>query len=369
MKKMLKVLLIIICIIIAIIVFALIFIKLHKPFGGTSTKKDKEDYAKRSTIFKDGKFVNTGKFTIMSEWNDPYKDRTTGKGTKPSEELPYKDYKYQEAKDEDVFITWFGHSSILMQINGKNILVDPIFEDIASPVSFIGSKRFSHVPVKISDLPKIDVILLTHDHYDHESYKTLTSLEDKTTKYIVPLGIDKDLEKFGINKNKIKNMAWWEEEKIDDLLIACTPSRHYSGRYMLDSNETLWSSWIIKTDNYTIFDSGDTGYGDHFKEIYEKYGEVDLAIFDAAQYDERWHDVHMFPEEAVNSAMELHAKLSMVQHYGAFVLANHSWDEPADRFTRFAKEKNIEYITPILGETVDLNNYKNYQTEWWKEIK
>ena len=181
MKKMIKVLLIVLLIIVCIIVFALIFIKIHKPFGASPNKKDFEDYAKRSEIFKDGKFVNTGNFTVMSSWNDPYKDRTTGKGLKPESEIPYVDYKYTE-NNSDVLITWFGHSSVLIQIGGKNILVDPIFEELASPVSFTGSHRYSHIPVKIEDLPQIDVILLTHDHYDHVSYKTLTSLENKTKK-------------------------------------------------------------------------------------------------------------------------------------------------------------------------------------------
>lgn len=368
-KKIMKILLIILAVVAIFVLFAYLFIKLYKPFGASPTKKDWKDYEKRSENFKNGKFSNTGSFTLMSNWDDPYKDRTTGKGKTPKDDLPYIKYEYKEASKDEVLITWFGHSSVLIQIHGLNILVDPIFEEIASPVSFIGTKRYSKVPVNIEDLPKIDVILLTHDHYDHESYKTLTSLEAKTAKYIVPLGIDKDLEKFGIDKSKIKNMAWWEETNIEGLTIACTPSRHYSGRYIFDQSDSLWSSWILKDENYTIFDSGDTGYGDHFKEISEKYGEIDFALLDSAQYDGRWHNVHMFPEEAGKASIDLNSKLTMVQHYGAFVLSNHSWDDPVDRFTRYAKENNIEYVTPILGETFNIKEYKNYQNEWWKNIK
>lgn len=254
-------------------------------------------------------------------------------------------------------------------MHGLNILVDPIFDNIASPVSLVGSKRYSKVPVKIEDLPKIDVVILSHNHYDHVAYNTIMSLENKVTKFIVPLGVDKALEKFGISKSKIENMAWWEEKNIDGLTIACTPARHFSGRYLLDQDATLWASWVLKDENNTIFDSGDTGYGDQFKEIYEKYGEIDFAFLDGSQYNERWHDVHMFPEEAVQATMDLNSKVSMVGHYGAFVLASHAWDDPVDRFTRFAKENNVNYITPILGETVNLNNYTDYQKEWWKEIK
>ena len=183
------------------------------------------------------------------------------------------------------------------------------------------------------------------------------------------MGIEKDLEKFGIDKNKFENIAWWEEIKIDNVLIASTPAQHYSGRYILDSNKSLWTSWIIKTDKYTIFDSGDTGYGEHFKKISQKYGDIDLALLDSGQYSESWHEVHMFPEEAVDVAKDLNAKIAMPIHYGAFVLSNHSWDDPVERFVRYAKENNVKYITPILGETVNLEEYTNYEQEWWKDIK
>lgn len=369
MKKMYKVLIIISIIIISIVIFAFLFIKLYKPFGSSPNKKDKEDYAKRSEIFTNGKFKNPGNFTIMSKWNDPYKDRTDNKGSTPSDKVPVKKYKYIENKESDVLITWFGHSSILIQMHGLNILIDPIFDDRSSPVSFIGPKRYSDVPVSIKDLPNIDLVLLTHDHYDHVSYKTLTSLESKVDKFLVPLGIDKDLEKFGITASKIENMAWWEEKNINGLLIACTPARHFSGRYIFDSNDTLWSSWILKDKNYTIFDSGDGGYYSHFKEIKEKYGSVDLAILDGSQYSESWHDVHMFPEEAVNASLDLEAKVTLLDHYGAYSLSDNSWDDPVNRFTISAKENNVEYMTPLIGETVNLKNYKNYQDEWWKNIK
>ena len=368
MKKVWKVLFIILIIVVLIAIFAFAFIKLYKPFGASPNKKDKEDYEKRSEIFKDGKFQNTGNFTVMGSFSDPYKDRTDNKGQIPVDEVPIKKFKYDKAESDDVLITWFGHSSILIQMHNMNILVDPIFDKITSPVSFIGPKRYSKVPLDIDDLPQIDVLLLTHDHYDHVSYKTLTSLDNKVKQYLVPLGIDKDLEKFGIDKNKIKNKAWWEEEIINGLTIACTPSRHFSGRYMFDSDDTLWSSWILKDENHTIFDSGDGGYGDHFKAIKEKYGDINLAILDGSQYDESWHDVHMFPEEAVEASIDLDAEVTFLDHYGAYSLSNHSWDDPVNRFTIQAKEKNIEYMTPLIGETVNLKDYNNYKTEWWKEI-
>jgi len=249
-------------------------------------------------------------------------------------------------------------------MHGLNILIDPIFSDRSSPVSFIGPKRFSELPAKVSDLPDIDVVVLTHDHYDHVDYKTLKQLNSKVKKYVVPLGIEKDLEKFGIKKDKITNMAWWEEIDVDGLTIACTPSRHFSGRYILDTGQALWAGFIFKDENNTIFDSGDGGYGDHFKEIKEKYGDID-----SAQYNTEWHNVHMFPEEAVEAAKDLNASIAMPVHWGAFVLSSHSWDDPVSRFTRRAKEEHVEYMSPKLGQTVNLMNYDQYQEEWWKDIE
>lgn len=369
MKKLMKILLIILIIILVLLVSAVAFLKFYKPFGASPSKNDKADYAKRADNFDGDKFYNPDKFNMYTNWEDPYKNRTTGKGSTPSDELPYVEYEYTKPeKEDDVLITWFGHSTVLIQMHGLNILVDPIFDDIASPVSFAGPKRFSKLPAKISDLPDIDVVLLTHDHYDHVSYDTLKKLNGTTKRFIVPLGIDKDLEKFGIDKDKITNMAWWEELNIDGLTIGCTPSRHFSGRYILDSNDTLWSSWILKDEYNTIFDSGDTGYSQHFTEISEKYGDVTLALLDASQYNEKWHDVHMFPEESVRAALQMNAKIGMVVHNSAFVLSNHSWDDPLDRFTRYALENNLEYMQPKLGQTVNIKDYKDYQEKWWEDI-
>ena len=369
MDRLIKILLVIIVIIICLVIFGYLFIKLYKPFGASPNKKDKEDYSKRSEIFIDGKFKNTGDFKNMSSWNDPYKDRKDNKGTIPTDEIPIKEYKYIESKKNEILFTWFGHSTVLIQMHGMNILVDPIFDEYASPVSFLGPKRYSKLPLNIDDLPKIDIVLLTHDHYDHVSYKTLTKLDGKVDKYLVPLGIDKDLVKFGIKKNKIENIAWWEEKNFDGLLVACTPSRHFSGRYLFDSNDTLWSSWILKDEYNTIFDSGDGGYGEHFKEIKDKYGNIDFAIIEGAQYSEKWHDVHMFPEETVQASIDLGSKITFLDHYGAYCLSDHSWDDPINRFVIEAKNKNIEYTTPLIGETINIKDYKNYKDEWWKVIK
>ena len=370
MNKVVKVILITFSILILIIISIILFVLLYKPFGYIPIFKDTEDYSKRAVNFKDGMFHNEEEVSLYTSWVDPYKNRTSGKGVVPIDKLPYKKYKYSELENlNDVKVTWFGHSSILLQMHNMNILIDPVFSNVTSPVSFIGPKRYSENTVNIEDLPHIDAVVITHDHYDHTDYKTLKSLENITDKFIVPLGIDKDLIKFGINENKITNMAWWEEVKINGLTIASTPAIHYSGRVIIDKNKTLWSSWIFKDEYHIIYESGDTGYGKYFKEIKEKYGDIDFAMFDCAQYSVNWHNIHMFPEEAVEASIDMNASISMPIHYGAFNLSNHSWDDPVSRFTMYAKEKNVNYVTPLLGETFSIEEYKNYQTRWWEDIK
>ena len=250
-----------------------------------------------------------------------------------------------------------------------NILFDPVFSDISSPVSFIGSRRFSDLAMTAEELPDIDIVIISHDHYDHLDYPTIRKIDSKVGKYIVPLGIENHLERWGVSEDKIITAAWWEEIELDGLTIACTPSRHYSGRKLIDQNATLWASWTLMNDSYKVFESGDTGYGDQFEEIYEKFGDFDLALMDCAQYSTAWHDVHMFPEEAVSAANILHARVAIPIHWGAFTLSDHPWDDPAERFTLNGEETGLNVVTPKLGETVEWSHLGDYQERWWREIR
>lgn len=342
----------------------ILFINLYKPFGGVPNNNDFKDYLIRSSIIKNNRFRSSSN----DKYTDLYSDRTSGKGVKPKDKFPVEKFSYvSDYKDNDVLITWFGHSTVLIQMSGLNILVDPMFSSVASPF-FIGPKRYSDLPCSIDELPNIDVVVITHDHYDHLDYKSIKELNSKTSRFIVPLGIDKDLEKFGVDGGKIINMAWWEEIDISGLTIACTPSKHYSGRYILDYGKALYSSFVFKNSYNTIFVSGDTGYGDHFKEIGKKY-DIDFSLLDSAQYNVKWHSSHMFPEEAVQASIDLNSKLSMPVHWGAFVLSNHSFDDPVNRFVMKSKEDNVNYMMPKMGQTVSIKDYKRYQSEWWKNIK
>lgn len=366
--KILRVLSVIMGVIIIILLAIIIFLKTWTVFGGSASKADMEDYAKRAINYNNGKFSNEEPFQVMTTNPGIDDNIISDKGTEPKDEIPTGTPDFVNINSDQVHVTWFGHSSLLLQINGMNILIDPMFSERSSPVSFAGSKRFSRPSIKPEDLPEIDVVILSHDHYDHMDYNTLKQIDGKVKNYVVPLGVENHLERWNIDSGKIQDMAWWEETKIGGLTIGCTPALHYSGRSIDDQNSTLWASWVFKTDSMKIFESGDTGYGEHFKQINDKYGDFDFALLDCAQYDVRWASVHMFPEEAIQAALSLGAKKVMPIHWGAFQLAEHPWDDPAERFTKAGEENGMMVVTPLICETMKLENATEYQQRWWKAI-
>lgn len=358
---------IILLVILIIAVAVCLYIKLNPVFGGSPDKADKADYSARAENYTDGKFIYPEKYLIDGLSDDI---RVSVKGTVPESELPHKtpDFKENPSVDE-VYVTWLGHSTLLIQMHSMNILVDPVFADRASPVSFAGPKRFSEPFITPEELPELDIILLSHDHYDHLDMETIKTLDDKTDCFIVPLGVENHLERWGVNSDKICNMAWWEEININGLTIACAPVKHYSGRYALDSGRTLFASWILKDDYHQIYESGDSGFGGHFEDIYNRYGDFDFVMIDCAQYDMRWHASHMFPEESANACEILGAELAMPVHWGAYSLSTHGWDDPPTRFVKASEELGIETVTPMLGETMNIADYESYKEKWWESVE
>jgi len=335
-------------------------------FGKRPTRADKANYIQRANNYYKGKFHNEHKTKLMTCVRDPYEDRAIKGPIKPNSELPIAKPSFiNQPKASDVSVTWFGHSSILLQMHQKNILIDPVFSDRCSPFSFGGTKRYSAVPITIDEIPEIDICLFTHDHYDHLDYKTVCQLDSKIAKYLVPLGIENHLKRFGVEESKIKNMAWWEESEEDGLTIICAPSQHFSGRILVDMNKTLWCSWVFKDEFHKIYDTGDSGFSDHINKIHDKFGDMDLVLSDGAQYSTQWHDVHMFPEEAIESAKIMNTKYYMPIHWGTFVLSDHAWNAPVVRQKRRADELSIACITPMIGQTIRLDDLHDTTKEWW----
>lgn len=346
-----------------------IFHRIYPEFGAGVTKKDRKNYKKRTT----SDYYNGFRFFYPTEWKRTgltEDNRISKKESSPVDILPVNAPNLKKKSDiRQVSVTWFGHSTLLIQMHGKNILVDPVFCERASMFKFVGPKRYTEPPMTIEELPYIDVCLISHDHYDHLDMKSIKQIAKKTGRFLVPLGIDKHLIKIGIEEEKITNMTWWEEYELDGLTFVCTPCLHMSNRAIDDIREKLWSSWVLKDDYHQIYESGDTGYGGHFQEIQKRYGDFDLVMLDCAQYDKRWHTSHMYPEESAMAAVELRAKEVMPIHWCAFSLSSHGWDDPVERYVKAAEDKGLNLVTPKLGETMELKRVENFRECWWREYR
>ncbi|MEE1944123.1 MBL fold metallo-hydrolase [Pedobacter sp. KR3-3] len=267
---------------------------------------------------------------------------------------------------ESLKMTWFGHSSYLIQVDGLNLLVDPVFSARTSPFQFIGTQNFPGTDfIKAEDLPSLDIVLITHDHYDHLDYGTILKLKNKTKHFITSLGAGSHLERWGIKPDQLTELAWGETAELMGLSFTAAPARHFTGR-KFKRNQTLWSSFVLKTKIQRLYLGGDSGYDTHFKNIGQTYGPFDLAILECGQYNDMWPYIHMFPEEVVQASIDLGAQCLLPVHWGKFKLAIHDWDDPIKRVTAKADELGVQLVTPQLGQTFSLENKP--QTAWWKEL-
>ena len=262
-------------------------------------------------------------------------------------------------------ITLVGHSSLLIEIDGKRILTDPVWSDRASFSSFFGPKRFFQPPVALEDLPKLDAIIISHDHYDHLDKKTMKYFAGREDiRFYCPLKVGKYLKSWGIIPNFISQMDWGESMMIGfDCVLTCTPARHFSGRGLINRNETLWASWVIKGSKHNIFYGADSGWFPGFAEIGDAYGPFDLTMLEIGAYGKYWPDIHMGPDNASNAHIALKGKIMMPIHWGTFNLAPHAWYEPIERLVEYGKTKDIKLFIPKPGEPTEV---KEYNSEWWK---
>ncbi|WP_281646803.1 MBL fold metallo-hydrolase [Parendozoicomonas sp. Alg238-R29] len=260
-----------------------------------------------------------------------------------------------------------GHSTLLIQLGGKNWLTDPVFSKRASPVQWAGPKRFHEVPVDIEQLPDIEGVLISHNHYDHLDYGSIQILKDSVNHFIVPLGIRSQLREWGVDESKIIELDWWQTKQFGDIELVSTPAQHFSGRGLLDSDKTLWSSWVIRTKDHSLYFSGDTGYFAGFKEIGERYGPFDYAFMECGAYNRLWRDIHMMPEDTLQAFKDVQGKVLVPIHNGTFDLSNHAWFDPMERITALAQQENIQTLLPVIGETISYSQTLNRPMEsWWK---
>lgn len=340
-----------------------------KQLGGKLTKELSQKLS-TSSNWNNGQFQNLVKtqlaFNPLLLPKIIYKQIKNRKFSSPSQPLPVIPFDKNEfvKKQNDITFIWYGHSVLFMKINGSNILIDPMFGPNCSPVVPIPTKRFSNNTLDlINNLPDIDLVLMSHDHYDHLDLASIERLKHKTKNFFVALGVKRHLEAWGIESNKIKEFDWWEKYSHNDINITFTPTRHFSGRGIKDRQKSLWGGWSLKSSKHNIYFSGDSGYGPHFKEVGNTLGPFDIGFMECGQYSDYWRDIHMFPEESVQAAIDSKVSLTMPIHWAGFSLSfQHKWHEPADEFCKYAKEKNVQVITPKLGEAFS----KSSKTEeWW----
>lgn len=309
--------------------------------------------------------LKTGKRTWAEMFMDFY---ANGEERRPVEKLPEDrtSYKQLAEKSKDARFIWFGHSTILLEIGKKRILIDPVFSDYASPVPVL-VKRFQPPVYELNQIKDIDVVIISHDHYDHLDYETISELKKQNIHYIVPLGVGSHLRYWGIKEEKITELDWWENTRFEGLVFTATPSQHFSGRGIANGNSTLWASWAIKGEEQNIFFGGDSGYSEHYKQIGQRLGPFDLTFLENGAYNPEWKFVHQFPEEGVQANIDLKGKVMVPIHWGMFDLALHSWYEPIQRVTREAEKKGVRVIAPILGQFVSTVD-KYQQEKWWEPI-
>lgn len=353
-----------------IVLLGFIFMYTSPEFGAKS-KGERLDRIKTSENYEDGKFKNLTETNVSGkiEWGRTLREYMTTGDKAPDWSIPVNiitSEAIEKTEDSITKLTWFGHSAIFLELDGKKIFIDPMLGSVPAPHPFLGSSRFNDtLPLAIENLPNLDAVIISHDHYDHLDYGSILKLKDKVAHFYVPLGIAAHLESWGVASEKITEMDWWESTSIDGIELTAAPARHFSGRGIRDRFKTQWSSWVIKGKTSNIYFSGDSGYDTHFKEIGNKFGPFDIAIMECGQYDEQWPLIHMMPEETVQATLDVQGKLLLPIHWGAFKLSLHSWTDPAERVSEAASEKNVNLTTPIVGEAIIIGE-KAPNTDWWR---
>jgi L-ascorbate metabolism protein UlaG (beta-lactamase superfamily) len=357
--------------IILVVLAAIIFVFMQqRPFGKTPSG---EHLAKisQSPQYKNNRFENLKETPMLAEGTSYMKILgefffSKGIDREPADSLPHIKTDLKSLPGQPVMI-WFGHSSYLISIGGKKILVDPVFSERPSPVQYAGSKSYNGTMIYTADdFPDIDLVIISHDHYDHLDYNTIVQLKDRVKVFCTPLGVGSHLVHWGVPQEHVHELDWWESiNPIPGIDLVATPARHFSGRGLVN-NKTLWASFVLKTEGKNIFIGGDSGYDDSFKKIGERYGPFDIAMLECGQYDKQWPYIHMMPEESVQASIDLQAKVYMPVHWAKFKLALHPWREPVERALTHAAKLNVTAATPRIGEVIHLDNIPA-AAPWWPD--
>jgi L-ascorbate metabolism protein UlaG (beta-lactamase superfamily) len=322
-----------------------------------------------SPEWRDGQFVNP-----QPLWND-YWGMMRGLGkvspdASPAHALPAQPgtrRRFETAPPSGLRVTWLGHSSTLVEIDGHRVLTDPVWSERASPFGWAGPRRWYPPPIPLSELPAIDAVVVSHDHYDHLDYPTIAAMKSWDTRFVVPLGLGAHLAHWGVPEARITELDWWERTEVSGLTVVCTPARHASGRMLMDNDAKLWAGYAFVGAHHRVYYSGDTGLFPAMKEIGAKLGPFDLTMIEAGQYDRAWPDWHIGPEQAVKAHQLVGGRVMLPVHWGLFRLAYHGWTEPIERVLVAAKKAGVTVIAPRPGESVEPASRPALE-RWWPKL-
>jgi L-ascorbate metabolism protein UlaG (beta-lactamase superfamily) len=293
-----------------------------------------------------------------------------GHRRRPAQPLPALDPRdaWRRTPSTGLRATWLGHSTVLLELDGMRVLTDPVWGSRASPVPLLGPKRFQPVPVPLEAVPEVDLVLISHDHYDHLDYPTIRALAHRAVPFVTSLGVGAHLEAWGVPPERITELEWWESYELGSLRVTAAPSQHFSGRTLKTRNATLWSSFAVRTAQHAVFFSGDTGLTMEYAQIRERLGPFDLIMLEVGGWDRAWGDMHLGPVHALEAVQLLGNGVFLPVHWGTFSLAMHAWDEPAETLLELSAASAAQLVMPMLGEPFEPALVPQRITPWWREV-
>lgn len=343
---------------------------------GSNPKGDRLIRVEASPNYRDGAFQNLVETNMDIPWRAMagviWEGIVGGTESEPKDTIPtvrFDREAWERVPDTDFAISWFGHSTVLIKMDGLTFLCDPVFSERGSAFTFVGPKRFpyTHHP-QLEDLPHVDAVLLSHDHYDHLDYESILYLKDKVKHWLMPLGVGAHLEYWGLQPELIQEFDWWGSASVGPVQLTLAPSRHFSGRGILNRFSTLWGAWVVKGQGHNVLFGADSGYSPAFAEIGERFGPFDLVMLECGAYNENWANIHLFPEEIPDAARDLHAKAMMPIHWAKFDLALHAWKDPVERLSNAMNGNDIRLFTPRVG-VVTNNADPIFSEQWWLGLR
>lgn len=332
---------------------------------GTSPSGARATRIAASPQFRGGRFVDTLPRVEPDVWQALWRWLGGNEHGTPAEPPPVlaRTTAELEAPTAGVRVTWLGHSTLLVDLESRRVLIDPVFSERCSPSRFVGPRRFHPVPLALEALPRVDAVLISHDHYDHLDHPSVLALTARGVPFIVPLGVGAHLEYWGVPAEQIIELDWWQQSRVAGLTVVATPARHFSGRG-LGADQTLWAGFAILGDERRAYYSGDTALFEGFAQIGERLGPFDVAMIEVGAYNALWADVHLGPEQAIQAHRAVRAELLVPVHWGTFELALHSWVEPIERTLAAARAAGVEVATPRPGQSIDTAAPPDPE-RWW----